>query len=76
MMASFKFRCRVRELRAADRGSLRFVAAMTGVCVAELRRIEDGKDPRLSDALALAAYFELPVTEVWVPAQVRGDKAA
>lgn len=69
MKPPYKLRSRVKELRTAERNSLRFVAALTGITVSRLRSIEAGADPRLSEALALARYLERPVTEIWEPAE-------
>lgn len=53
----------IRECRQEKRKSLATVAAATGVDIATLRDIEDGKCIELNDAMRLWRYFGIEVSD-------------
>lgn len=59
--------CRVRELRDGLGLTQRDVEAASGVNSATLSHVEAGHDVTLRNALALAAFFGVPVEHLWKP---------
>ncbi len=59
--------CRLRELREALRISVRDVAAAVGLTAPCVWGVEAGRDPQLTTARKLAAFYGKTVEELWVP---------
>jgi len=58
------FTCTLRDLRKGLGLTLREVAGC-GVDIATINRAEYGHEIHLSHALALAAFYEKPIEEIW-----------
>jgi DNA-binding XRE family transcriptional regulator len=65
--------CRLREIRTALGLTQTQVAVSCGSTSWAVSRIEDGCDPSLKVALALAAFFGRPVAELWRPLEIEKD---
>jgi DNA-binding XRE family transcriptional regulator len=58
------FHCKIREMRKKLNLTLRDVSG-SGVDIATLSRAERGHELRLSNALAIAAFFECDPRDIW-----------
>lgn len=65
------FACRVRSLRENRAMSLRDLAKECGVPYCTVLRAERGLGVTLAAAMKLAAYFRIPVEQLWAPLSVK-----